>query len=361
MESETQKSAHLCSIVLRCSYYHRTKPEDLIIVLFSVIINPSALSSFSISSKPSSAPKTKTAVESASASVASSVTMVTMMTKQEIRKILQVSSRRERAIISVMASSGLRVSAALKLQLKHFRDDVWNSELPFYALEVPEKLSKDGEPYLTFITSEAAEYVRDLLLDRRDGGEKLGSDSFLFVASRSNRSLSVKRFGNIWRLRCVEAGLDMRPVTIKGYHPVGKKGGGVKLEKESVRYNIRIHSLRKFFKTSCSVNGVDRMASESFMGHSLNQFGVESLYDFAVGKQDWLGKEYLKVIPTVTFLKPLPTLPVKNGVARERIKELEGTVSELEQKLEGYTLTGTQVLELLRRIEKLEKQAQKQS
>jgi hypothetical protein len=99
------------------------------------------------------------------------------------------------------------------------------------------------------------------------------------------------------------------------------------------------------------------MASESFMGHSLNQFGVESLYDFAVGKQDWLGKEYLKVIPSVTFLKPLPTLPVKNGVARERIKELEGTVSELKQKLEGYTLTGTQVHELLRRIEKLEKMA----
>lgn len=49
-----------------------------------------------------------------------------------------------------------------------------------------------------------------------------------------------------------------------------------------VRYNTCIHSLRKFFKTVYSVSGVDRTASETFLGHSLMKFRVESLYDFCI-------------------------------------------------------------------------------
>jgi len=44
---------------------------------------------------------------------------------------------------------------------------------------------------------------------------------------------------------------------------------------------------------------------------------------------------------------------------RKQIGELERKNSELKQRLNGYQLTGDQVAELLRRIEKLEKQAQK--
>ncbi|MEM1586220.1 MAG: hypothetical protein QXX99_02910 [Candidatus Bathyarchaeia archaeon] len=71
----------------------------------------------------------------------------------------------------------------------------------------------------------------------------------------------------------------MRPVPIKGIYKVG---GEKSVNSNAVRYNTRIHALRKFFKTACSISGVDGMASEAFLGHSLTRFGVESLYDFCI-------------------------------------------------------------------------------
>ena len=45
---------------------------------------------------------------------------------------------------------------------------------------------------------------------------------------------------------------------------------------------------------------------------------------------------------------------------REKIKELERKNLELKERLNGYTLSDSQIQQLLRRIEALEKQAQKQ-
>jgi integrase len=277
-----------------------------------------------------------------------------VVTKEEIIRVLKIAPKRERAIIETMASSGLRLSAALNLQLKHFRDDIWDVEKPCYAIEIPETLSKEGIPYITFISSEAAESIRDLLLDRSSKGEKLGPETYIFVTKKGSR-LSAKRFENIWRELCSKAGLDMKPALMPGLHPVGKKGGGVRLVKGFVRYNTRLHSLRKFFKTACSVNGVDRMASEAFMGHSLSQFGIEGVYDFAISRFSWLRDEYLKVLPALTFLKPLPVLKVENHEARKRVEQLEAQLTELR------SLVGDMSKELkkLQRATAMVQQAQK--
>jgi hypothetical protein len=46
-------------------------------------------------------------------------------------------------LFTLLASSGLRVGkSALKLQIKHFIDDLWDKSLPCYALEIPEALTK---------------------------------------------------------------------------------------------------------------------------------------------------------------------------------------------------------------------------
>ena len=258
--------------------------------------------------------------------------------KQEITRILKVCGKRERAIITTFASSGLRLSACFALQVKHFKDDLWNANLPCYRLQIPESLAKGGDPFFTFISSEAAEYIRDILLERVDQGEKIGPESYLFTVSTKRlerplgQPLSPKRFENLWRVLCRRAELDMKPVSIVGFHPVGRKGGGVDL-RSGVIYNCRVHSLRKFLKTSCSINGVDRMASEAFLGHTLTQFGIESIYDFATTKETWLRQEYLKVLGSVTFLKPLPALPVANGEARLRIERLTTENLELKNQL----------------------------
>ena len=256
-----------------------------------------------------------------------------VITKEEILRVLKIAPLREKAIICALASGGFRLSSCLNLQLRHFRDDIWNENLPCYAVEIPESLSKEGEPYVTFISAEAAEYIRRYLLIRKEGGEGLGPDTYIFTAKRKDAPLSDHRFENIWRELCQNAGLDMKPIKTPGIHPIGKKGGGVAYQR-GIRYNTRIHGLRKFFKTACSISGVDRLASEAFMGHSLSKFGVESLYDYCISHLDWLREEYIKVLPAVTFLKKLPVLPVVNHEARKRIEHLEEENRMLREKIE---------------------------
>ncbi|MEM2386204.1 MAG: tyrosine-type recombinase/integrase [Candidatus Bathyarchaeia archaeon] len=260
-----------------------------------------------------------------------------IVTKEEIIRILKIAPLREKAIICTMASGGFRLSACLNLQLKHFKDDIINNPtLPCYCVEIPETLSKEGEPYLTFISAEAAEYIRTTLALRMENGEKIGPETYLFITKKKGVPLSSKRFENIWRTLCRQAGLDLKPVKMPGLHPIGKKGGGVKYEVGNIRYNTRIHSLRKFFKTACSISGCDRLASEAFLGHSLSKFGVESLYDYCISKLEWLKSEYLKVLPNVTFLKSVPTIPMENHEARRKIEELTRELNETRRKLEEF-------------------------
>lgn len=276
-----------------------------------------------------------------------------LLSKEEITRLLKVAGLREKAIIAVMASGGFRLRTALRLQVKHLKDDIMEGGKPCYAVEVPEELNKEREPYITFISEEAAEYVRAYLLMRKGKGEPITPDTYLFVAEErrgeqvETRPLSPRRFQNIWRELCKKAGLDMRPVPIKGVHKVG---GGKKVNHNAVRYNTRIHALRKFFKTACSTCGVDRMASEAFLGHSLAAFGVEKIYDYCVMNFDWLRSEYMKVLPAVTFLKELKVLPVRNHEAHEKIKALEGENRALKERLKELEADIQELKSMLSRL-----------
>lgn len=65
--------------------------------------------------------------------------------KEEVKRILLATDIRSRALIAVLASSGLRVGvSALRLRLRHFLDDL-SKDLPCYMLEIPEALTKREE------------------------------------------------------------------------------------------------------------------------------------------------------------------------------------------------------------------------
>ena len=71
-----------------------------------------------------------------------------LLTKEEIARLLRAADPRMKALISLMATSGIRIGAAVRLQLKHIKDDIWDSSLPCYMIEVPQELSKEKEPYI---------------------------------------------------------------------------------------------------------------------------------------------------------------------------------------------------------------------
>jgi len=45
------------------------------------------------------------------------------------------------------------------------------------------------------------------------------------------------------------------------------------------------------------------MAAKALMGHSLSSFGVESIYNYAISRLDYLRGEYLKVVDSLLFMK----------------------------------------------------------
>jgi len=267
-----------------------------------------------------------------------------IITKEEIVKLLHHADLREKALITLLASSGLRIKkSALQLQLKHFKDDLWDENLPCYALEIPEELAKapngEEEPHITFISPECARYLREYLKWREDNGEKITSESYLFTvepsvfspdAFENPRPITYKGVLHLWHRLCRNATIERKPVELKA-QAIYRRPEGVKAVK-LVRYNIRIHSLRKYFKTQCSTHGVDRMATEAMMGHSLRSFGIESVYDYCVSNLDFLREQYLKALPAFTFLAEIPAIQAVNGEARKRIEELEKQLQEFRQE-----------------------------
>jgi len=270
-----------------------------------------------------------------------------ILTSEEIVKILEKADLREKAIITTIASGGFRLSTALKLKLKHIKDDI-ETNLPCYMVEVPEELTKEDEPYVTFISSEARDYIKDYLMLRKGRGEEITPESYLFVTDRGAKPLSDKRFENIWRRLCEEAKIDTKPITIKGKHATGKRNGQIIYEEKPRRYNTRIHALRKYFKTACSVSGVDRMASETFLGHSLTKFGMESIYDFAISKKDWLRQQYLKALPALTFLKKVNFKEIEDiRDLQARLAEAYVTIEKLKAQLR-QSITLPELLEIFK-------------
>ena len=245
--------------------------------------------------------------------------------KEEVKRILLASDIRTRALIAVLASSGLRVGvSALRLQLKHFLDDIYKDQA-CYMLEIPESLTKGEEnPHITFITREARDFLLAYLKKREARGERITPESYLFTAVDGG-PLTYRGALHLWDRACRAAGIDRKPVELPGADE----------KRQRYRYNVRLHSLRKYFKTTCSLLGVDRVATEAMMGHSLSTFGIESVYDYCASNKEWLRQQYMKALPGLTFIAELPPgVQAVNGEARERIKTLEKEIEDLRGQLE---------------------------
>ncbi len=156
------------------------------------------------------------------------------------------------------------MGAALNPQLANFRDNIWDESLPCSAIEIPEGLSKEGKPYITFCSWEATSYIRDLIRLRESRCETVKPSSHICTAHGSTEQLSVSRFENLWRKLCRNAGVDLRPVEIEGRY-VRLAKGGMGLLLWGLRYHVRLHTLRNFFRTALAVSGVDRMAPYNFI------------------------------------------------------------------------------------------------
>jgi site-specific recombinase XerD len=183
-------------------------------------------------------------------------------TPEELQKILDIADLRERVMITMLALSGFRIGTLSKLQYRHVKRDLEKGTIPIHIHVEAEITKGKYHDYDTFLGQEAAEYLKAYLECRRKGSptgrkhpEIINDDSPLIRDGQSNqvRPITTGRLHSVIHNLYVEAGLVIS-------NPKGR------------RYDLRAHSIRKFYRTQMAALGVDRDYIEYMMGHTISTY-----------------------------------------------------------------------------------------
>jgi integrase len=259
----------------------------------------------------------------------------------ELRRILSHMDIKGRSLFLVLASSGMRIGEALKLQV----EDV---DLTFdpARINVRGEYTKTGNPRVAFISFEAKESLEEWLKIR---------ESELNIAVKRSRYGKASEDKRIWAFEANTAYFIWRNAVSKsGFAKRFQYNNGLE------RFTVHPHVLRKFFRTRmATVIPVDVV--EALMGHEgyltevYRRYSLEDLAKFY--KQ---GEHTLLVFAeseNVTKLKAeieeksrqLQTLV--NGLVTENM-DLKGKVNTFEKQLNEMQ---KQYQEAMKTIEELKK------
>lgn len=179
--------------------------------------------------------------------------------QEELQRLIEVAPLREKAMIAMLATGGFRVSTLLDLKYRHVKEDLEANRTPLH-IHVESEITKGKyADYDTFVNEEATHYLKLYLDSRRKGTDKIPPETItdespLFVVATSKgerRCLSYDAvYGNFLRLFSL---------------------AGISTKRGKMR-DVRIHSLRKFFRTQLEALGVPRDYVEYMMGHKLSTY-----------------------------------------------------------------------------------------
>lgn len=266
------------------------------------------------------------------------------ITKEDIEEILKVTERlRDKAFFCMMAQTGLRPVTLSQLRVKHIEPDFGEENACW--IKVPSEIAKGKYgSYHTFMPvkymgreSASVRYLRAYFKRRRN----MIPEDYVFTCHGSDKPVNTKSMAGIFA-RTVEK------LRVKGLIDVEQKAHGKPR-------SVRLYNLRKWFRNQAGSAGRDFV--NCWMGHSL---GVDEHY-FSKTDIEKHRQHYIKeAMPHLRIEVARPTKTEEEIIkVRTQLRELERQNIELRQRLNGFTLSGDQVKELLRRIEELEKQAQR--
>jgi integrase len=210
-------------------------------------------------------------------------------TTEEIAIMLEVSDERTRAIILVLASTGIRIRAIIELKLEDL------VMIPDYNLYQVRVYSDSNQRYLTFSTPEAARAIDVYLKYRERYGEKLTPKSPLFRDQFDREDVISIHDVKPIKLRTIER-LISRTVEKSGIRTV-ERITELHSERGKIRKNVKLTvGFRKFFDTQLIYAKVEQRTKELFMGHSIglddHYFSPDSTYVL---------QEYLKAVDYLTI------------------------------------------------------------
>ncbi len=253
-----------------------------------------------------------------------------MPTKEELKQMLNVGSLRDRVMILMSTSSGLRVGALASLTLG---DVALDEDIPRIVVKRKpgRKISRKMKAFATFITPEAKTLLLQYVSHRETLGEKITELSPIITSDRKEELgnfLNSTYLSNHWRR------------LLKRAHLATKNGGPW--------HDIHLHTLRKYFETQCTNAGVKTTYREFWMGH----IGKHLEESYFRGEVETHIEEYSKAIPYLNILAPEPE-DYKSLV--EKIKFLEENGKRKEMEIQKLRDQQAENIELKRRIQLTEK------
>jgi site-specific recombinase XerD len=225
-----------------------------------------------------------------------------LYTKQEILQLLDHADLREKVIIQILLSTGMRVGGLADLKIK---DLEYLEEYKIYKITV---YSYDkNERYVTFCTPECAITIDKYLQYRKEveGDTEINKPDSpllyrkitLYAEGHKQHEMSIKNMfnehmkSNSIQQQIARLQRKSRVTTIEKITDPSMVG---KIRKEM----MRCHSFRKIFNTTCIDNNVNHYVKEKLMGHRA-RLGLDVNY-FRPSESQLLD-EYLKVVNDLTI------------------------------------------------------------
>jgi len=181
-------------------------------------------------------------------------------TPEELQHLIDISDLRQKLIISMLALGGFRIGTLIKLQYRHVRRDLEKGITPIHVHVESEITKGKYHDYDTFLSQEVTDYLRAYLDIRRQGTQKIPPERIhdLSPIIRNQQSKQVLPIATSAIYQIVHKMYVNANMITK--NPLGR------------RYDIRAHSLRKFFRTQMAALGVDRDYIEYMMGHTISTY-----------------------------------------------------------------------------------------
>jgi integrase len=208
-------------------------------------------------------------------------------TREQIKTLIDNTTLRNRCMILVMASAGLRRGALPHLRLKDIL------KVPQYNLYKISVYKKEQEHYITYCTPECAAQIDHYLQWRERLGEKLLPETVLFRTEFNTTSmiriakpmpLGANALGRLITMLLDKTGV--RPFT----------------QSHSKTNLMQCHGFRKFFDTQCISHNINPLYAEYLMGHKtgiMKSYFKPSDSELLEGNEKSLG--YLAMIPYLTI------------------------------------------------------------
>jgi integrase len=244
------------------------------------------------------------------------------LTKELIREVLNNTPHiRDKAILLIMASSGMSITDVLDLKYRHIQQELDTGITP---LKIEFRRTKNNSKYTTFLSRECVTVLKQYLKQRGT----LESEEYLFL-NLLNKKLSYRSF------REVLARISEKTLGATG---------------------INSKAFRRFFETQMLIAGVPSDLVKFMMGHSI---GITASYAGAnlLENPEPLRELYASKENEVTIMTTVvkqKALELKSEIFREFNEEklqLKEENQQLKEEMSNITVVMTQLQQQVQKLQ----------